>query len=161
MKFIKYNFDNLHIFKIFIVITIFLSSCYHVNKSEIIVPDILISESQMVEILTEVQVAEAGFNISKNRNKGKKLKPEYYNRIIQEYGITMIQLRENIDYYQNYPKVMEDIYEQVLANLSRYQSDVLIELEEAENKRIADSIVMVMDSLKQIEADSLVKIIRE
>ncbi len=134
-----------------------LSSCYHVNENEPVVPEILLSGSQMVEILTEIQITEAGFSINKNRIKAKDLKPEYYDKILQQYGITLQQLKENIDYYHESPKVLEDIYEKVLANLSKIQSDVLLEKEKIEEKRIADSIQMVTDSINLIIADSLAK----
>ena len=134
-----------------------LSSCYHVNESENVVPDVLISKTQMVEILTEIQITEAGFSLNKNRVKAKELKPEYYDKILLQYGITIAQLKENIDYYHESPEVLEDIYDKVLANLSKIESDVLIEKEELEKKRIADSISMVTDSLNLLIADSIAR----
>ena len=134
-----------------------LSSCYHVNESENVVPDVLISKTQMVEILTEIQITEAGFSLNKNRVKAKELKPEYYDKILLQYGITIAQLKENIDYYHESPEVLEDIYDKVLANLSKIESDVLIEKEELEKKRITDSIFMVTDSLNLLIADSIAR----
>lgn len=124
-----------------------ISSCYHVNKSEPVAPDVLLSKSQMVEILTEVQITESGFTIRENRDKALELKPKYYDRILQQYGITLQQLRDNIDYYHGSPKVMENIYESVLANLSKIESDVIIEKEELEKAIANDSISMLADSL--------------
>jgi len=141
----------------FISISLFLlSSCYNVNRDEPVEPDILLSKEQMVEILTEVQLTEAGFQFKYYRNKAKELKPEFYNKILKQYGITLQQFKDNIDYYNYFPKVMEEIYESVLANLSKIQSEVLIEEQEAEKIRIADSIAIITDSLNSIRADSLV-----
>jgi len=134
-----------------------LSSCYNVNTNNDAVPELLLSKSQMVEILTQIQLSEAGFNIKGNRIRGKELKPKYYDKILDHNGITLDQLKENIDYYQNSPKIMEDIYESVLANLSKIQSDVILENEEIEKKRIADSISIITDSLEIIKADSIAK----
>ena len=159
MQTINFDFNRLNIIKLFFVFSFFflLSSCYHVNESKPVVPDILLSSSQMVEILTEIQITEAGFSINKNRIKAKELKPEYYDKILHQYGITIQQLKENIDYYHDSPKVLEEIYEKVLANLSKIQSDVLLEKEKIEEKRIADSITMVTDSINLVIADSLAK----
>lgn len=144
--------------RLFFSLTLFLilSSCYNVNKSDSDIPEILLSKSQMIEILTEVQLTEAGFNIKNNRSKANELKPKYYDKILQHYGITLQQLKDNINYYQDSPKIMEEIYESVLANLSKIQSDVILENEEIEKKRVADSIKVITDSLIQIKADSLV-----
>lgn len=143
------------LFFVFFIILIF-SSCYNINNSKPANPEILLSKSQMVDIITEVQLVEANFTIKKNRISADELKPKYYNKVLQQYGITIEQLKDNIDYYNNYPKIMEEIYESVLANLSKIQSKVLLEIEEIEKKRIADSIAKVSDSLNfLLVSDSL------
>lgn len=159
MQFCNFDFNGLNITKLFFVLIFIFtfSSCYNVNKSEPVVPDILLSKTQMVEILTEVQLAEAGFNVKKNRSKANELKPKYYDRILQHYGITLQQLKDNIDYYNDSPKVMEEIYELVLANLSKIQSDVLLEKEELEKEIANDSIIKFTDSIKAVRSDSLSK----
>ncbi len=133
-----------------------LSSCYNMNKSESVIPDKIVSKSQLVEILTEVQIAEASFRISKNRSKASKLKPMYYDKILKENGITLQQLKDNMDYYQASPKVMEEIYELVLANLSKIQSEVLLEKEEMEKAIAADSISKLNDSLNLLSPNSII-----
>lgn len=137
-----------------IAIIFILTSCYNINESKPVIPDILLSESQMVEILTEIQITEANFRISKNRSTAVDIKPKYYNRILKEYGITLKQLKGNMEYYHNSPAVMEEIYEQVLANLSKIQSEAMVEKEELEKTIIADSIAKLNDSLELIKIDS-------
>ncbi len=138
-------------------IILLLSSCYNTNKSDSVIPEILLTKSQLVEILTEVQIIEANFRISKNRSKASKQKPNYYNKILLEYGITLPQLKANIDYYHNSPAVMEEIYDLVLANLSKIQSEALFEKEELEKAIAADSISKLNDSLELIRIDSLAR----
>ncbi|MBC8319138.1 MAG: DUF4296 domain-containing protein [Bacteroidetes bacterium] len=134
-----------------------LSSCYNINKREVVKPEILLSKSQLVEILTEVQITEAGFIINNNRYKANELKPKYYDRILHQYGITLQQLKDNIDYYHDYPEDMEEIYELVLANLSIIQSEVLAEKEEIEKEIVIDSVSGLIDSLSQERDDSIIK----
>ncbi len=141
---------------VFALIVIFsLTSCYNTNNSKPDEPEIFLSRLQMVEIMTEVQLIEASFNIKNNRSNADELKPKYYEKILKQYGITIQQLKDNIDYYNNYPKIMEEIYESVLANLSKIQSKVQLEIEEIEKIRIADSIAKITDSLNLIMNDSL------
>jgi len=56
-------------------------------------------------------------------------KDSVYTQIFRHYGITVTIFKENVNYYNSYPEIMEDIYEEVLANLSRMQSEVEIEAE--------------------------------
>ncbi len=127
-----------------------LTSCYNVNEGVTEIPKDLISKEKLTEVLTDIQIVEAGFIISKNRNGVRDLKPQYYTAVLESHNITLVQLRENVNYYQASPKVMEEIYENVLANLSKMQSNVIADIEE----RIADSLNNLTDSLN-ILTDSL------
>lgn len=131
-----------------------LTSCYNINESIVTKPDPLFSEEKMIKIITDIQLVEAGFTISENRKTERKQKPIYYQKVFDNYGVTLGQFRENMIYYQASPKVMEDIYEKVLANLIRIQNDVIFDVEEM--KRVTDSINKVADSINAIkDADTL------
>ncbi len=153
-------FNSLNFIKLFFLLIIIftLSSCYNVNVNEVAVPEKMLSQKQMVDIITDIQLIEAGFSINKYVIKGKDLKPEYYNEIFKKHSITVQQFSQNIDYYYASPKVMEEIYESVLANLSKIQSKVIIEKEELDKQLAADSIAAVNDSLEIIKADSIKRI---
>jgi len=126
-----------------------------VNKRDIAIPEKLLSKKQMVEVLTEIQITEAGFSINKNRKSANNLKPQYYTKILEQYDITYQQLKENIDYYHNSPKKFEEIYELVLGNLSKTQNDVIKEKEEFDKKVSGDSIAILKDSIVDISAHTL------
>ncbi len=130
-----------------------LNSCYNVNESVTQVPDNLISKEKLTQILTDIQVVEAGFIVSENRNGVRDLKPQYYTAVLESHNITLVDLRQNVNYYQSSPKVMEEIYEDVLAKLSKMQSDVIADIENRE--RIADSLKSIQDSLNNLLPDSL------
>lgn len=122
-----------------------LTSCYNVNENKTTIPDVLLTKEQVVEVLTEIQLVEAGFSISETKTIEKKRKPKFYDKILDKYGITLVQLRANVNYYQATPKVMEEIYESVLANLSRIQSEVSLENERIQKEK--DSIALALDTL--------------
>ena len=113
---------------IFIAIPL-LFSCYHENKVEVQKPEVIIEPQVMVDILTDVQVAES--IISRNRVASEKTQESYkdslYQVIFDHYNITASQLRQNIAWYNNEPAEMEDIYEEILAKLSKIQSEILID----------------------------------
>ena len=141
---------------LFFTIVIAFNSCYNVNESVPVTPENLISKAKLIDILTDIQLVEAGFSISENRNSKYKLKPAYYDFVLSTHDISLLQLKENINYYQAYPKTMEEIYDGVLANLSKIQSQVLLEKEEID--RIKDSLSVASDSLSlQKTVDSFIE----
>ncbi len=157
MQLHRIYFNSLSYIKLFfllVIISLFLS-CYNVNEAEVITPKKMLTKMQMVDILTDMQITEAGFSINKNINQGKELKPEYYNIVFEQHSVTLQQFKENIDYYYASPKVMEDIYELVLGNLSKMQSEAIIEKEKFEKQFAADSIAFISDSLELIVSDSI------
>lgn len=115
-------------FLLFLVLP-FLVSCYHENKTEVKIPDHYLEREEMVEILTDIQIAEG--IITNNRVHRKKIKKEYkdsiYQRLFDHYNITAETLKENIAFYNVDPSVMEEIYEDVLANLSKVQSEIMMD----------------------------------
>ena len=153
----KLNINSLGMVKLFFSFIIFatLSSCYNVNKKDVVVPEKLLSKTQMIELLTDIQITEAGFSINKNRKSANNLKPKYYSKILEQHNITIQQFKENIDYYHDSPKAFEEIYESVLGKLSKIQSEVIIEKEEFDKKKVADSIAHLNDSIVNISADTL------
>ncbi len=138
-----------------------LSSCYQINESETKIPEKLLTKEELVDIITEMQITESSFLISEDMKLERSAKPKYYEAILKTYDVSLDDIRDNLNYYQSTPKVMEEIYESVLAKLSQYQSDVDLEIKELE--RIKDSIAQakkdsinaVNDSLNMVVEDSL------
>ncbi len=123
---------------IFLVPAFFiLFSCYHEARDNTPVPHPLFSSGQMVDILTDVQLAEAV--IARNRIERKYLKKGYndsvYRVIFEHYNITAEQLKDNINYYNSDPREMETIYDKVLSNLGRLKSELEMETKKEEIKK--------------------------
>ena len=111
-----------------------LFSCYHENKEEISEPDPLFTPQQMVNIMTDIQIAEAV--IARNRIDRNVLEKSYKDSVFRvvydHYGITRQQLLDNINYYNSKPRQMEKIYDKVLSNLSRMKSEVDVKMKKEE-----------------------------
>jgi len=103
-----------------------LSSCYTENKPEIVPPDELMTEEQIVNVLTDLNIAEGIIAV---RRQGKsnvtmEFKDSLYQLVFENWGITSAQLNQNLDYYNNDPKHMERIMDQVLSRLSQEESQI-------------------------------------
>ncbi len=108
----------------------------------------------MIAVMTDVQIVEGALTYKRTKTKSiKNYKEPYYNQIFIEYNITANDLKQNLNYYNSDPELMEKIIDQVLENLNQTQGQ--LEKKIAEEK-IADSIRMIekkTDSLRV--ADSL------
>ncbi len=122
-----------------------ITSCYNVNESMQEVPENLITKDKLITVMTDIQLVEAGLAVGENRNFRYDLKPKYYKVVLDTHNISLLQLKQSINYYQASPKVMEEIYDGVLANLSKFQSEVVLEKEEFD--RVRDSLAIVNDSI--------------
>ncbi len=118
--------------KVFLLLPFFflLFSCYHENTEKVQEPDPLFSPGKMADILTDIQLAEAV--IARNRidkkHTEKAYKDSVYRVVFEHYGITEKQLLDNINYYNSKPKRMEKIYDKVLSNLSRMQTELEVKM---------------------------------
>jgi len=114
-----------------------LFSCYHENKEKVKEPEPLLSPSKMADILTDIQLAEA--IVARERIDKKHTKNDFkdslYRVVFEHYGITEKQLLENIDYYNSKPKRMEKIYDKVLSNLSRMQTELEVEIKKEQQEK--------------------------
>ncbi|MAZ94163.1 MAG: DUF4296 domain-containing protein [Bacteroidales bacterium] len=132
----------------FIVITI--SACYNINDKEIIIPEKLLSKNELATIMTEMQIAEASFVVNSDARHELSMKPNYYDAILIHYDITLDEIRDNINYYQTSHDDMEEIYETVLKNLSKLESDVEYQIKEmdlAKDSTLMHSDTMASDSV--------------
>lgn len=109
-----------------VLIALLFYSCYHENQKEVVVPDKLLSEDELVTILTDLQLAEGLISYQRLQkvNVKKDYKDSVYNLVFENYEISIQDLTSNLDYYNNDPQNMELLYEKVLSNLSKLQSEV-------------------------------------
>lgn len=103
-----------------------LTSCYQENKVETAVPEHLLSKKEMADILTDIHVTEAAITYHRmNKTLTDEMSSHYYQMIFDEYHISHRILKDNLRYYNTTPEEMEQIMENVLANLSKLQAEVM------------------------------------
>ncbi len=104
--------------------------------------------------MTDVQLVEGTLSYNRIKRKGNNnFKEDYYNQVFLEHNITAKDLRENLNYYNLQPELMQKIIEKVLENLNQTQGQ--LEKKIAEEK-IADSLKLIEDRIDSLRVvDSL------
>jgi len=113
------------IFSFLLLLFLFIS-CYQEHKEDVRVPDKLMTEEELVNTLTDLQLAEGVLTYQRLQKVGgdKEFKDSIYQVVFEHYGITLEELTENLDYYNSDPQNMELLYDKILTKLSKIQSEV-------------------------------------
>jgi len=99
-------------------------------------PERLLSEQEMIDVMTDVQIIEADLNYQKAQEREVepndtvqikkkdyvKLSRDYYSQLFEHYGITDSIFAENIKYYTERPAVLEKIMDSVMNRLVKEQT---------------------------------------
>ena len=95
------------------VVLLLLFSCSGEKKRD--VPTVLLSEPQMVDVMTDVQLMEAVISYKKSSNqKTAYLRTRGYDTLFAHYGITDSIFKENVKYYndakpQSFMRIMDSV----------------------------------------------------
>ena len=90
------------------------------KQTKVATPNVLLSEPQMVEIMTDVYVLENAINYRRGRNiSTNNLKTKGYEALFSHYGITDSIFFENMDYYNDNPVLMKKVMDSVEVNFQR------------------------------------------
>ena len=99
-------------------------------------PEHLLTEQEMIDVLTDVQIIEADINYQKNQERDQneedsvktapkdffKMSREYYDQLFAHYGITDSIFTQNIKYYSERPELLERIMDSVTNRLAKEKS---------------------------------------
>ena len=103
------------------------------GRKDSFIPDRLLTEQEMVDIMADVQIIEADINHQKTQerdaNDSIKTEPkdfvriseEYYRQLFEHYQITDSIFTQNIRYYTERPAVLERIMDSIVQRLTREQ----------------------------------------
>ena len=94
------------------------------SRREESVPKEIISPDSMVAILVDVHLAEAAANMNRINDVQRFSAPELYPVIYKSHHTDSITFRKSFDYYLDHPKKLDKIYEQVISELSRRESEI-------------------------------------
>ena len=112
-------------FLIIALLLLLFSACE--DKSKSIKPSRLLTEKEMIDIMTDMQIIEADINVQKSHGEeiGDKQRV-YYRQLFEHYGITDSIFNENLRYYTDNPATIERIMDSVtqrIISLAQQQLD--------------------------------------
>ena len=95
-------------------------------------PERLLSQAEMIDILSDVQIIEADINHQKTKEREaeetpkdyKGLTQSYYDQLFEHYGITDSIFSQNVRYYTERPDQLEIIMDSVMQRFVRLQSEM-------------------------------------
>ena len=112
---------------------VLVAACGHKDKG--FMPDRLLTEQEMIDLMTDVQIIEADINYQKTQEREHKdsipakpvdyvkLSKLYYDQLFEHHGITDSIFIQNIRYYSERPAVLETIMDSVTQRLTKEQSE--------------------------------------
>ena len=100
------------------------------NKEKGFVPEHLLSEQEMINVMTDVQIIEADVNYRKMQEKTsenvpmdyKNLTRSYYDQLFSHYGITDSIFMQNMRYYTEHSIQLEKIMDSVSQRIVKAQA---------------------------------------
>ena len=123
--------------KISIIILLFLLATGCGRKEKGFMPERLLTEQEMIDMLTDVQIIEADINYQKNQERDQneedsvktapkdyfKISREYYDQFFAHYGITDSIFTQNLRYYTERPEVLGRIMDSVVNRLDKEKTE--------------------------------------
>ena len=94
-------------------------SCGDKSKSVAIPPNVL-SREKMAAVLTDIHMAEAEANLRTLPDSSSK-ETISFQKIFEKDSISKQQYKESLTFYINHPELLNDVYEEVLNELSKMQ----------------------------------------
>lgn len=106
-----------------VFLMILLQSC---STSQVEIPSGVIPHDKMVQVLADVQIAEATILYKSGKGDiGEAKAPAYYQYIFTRNKITEKQFRESFRFYLEQEELMNQLYEEVINEISKRQAEVV------------------------------------
>ncbi|KWW24898.1 MAG: DUF4296 domain-containing protein [bacterium] len=113
-----------------VLLFVLVTACGHKDKG--FMPERLLTEQEMIDVMTDVQIIEADINFQKNQERERdpydttavvakdyvKITRSYYQQMFEHYGINDSIFTQNMRYYTERPEVLERIMDSVLQRLT-------------------------------------------
>ncbi|MBC7696120.1 MAG: DUF4296 domain-containing protein [Burkholderiales bacterium] len=106
----------------FIVVSCLLFSCGPKNEEYEKVPDSVLSEEQLIQVLTDAYLAEGASGINVKAVTGEKFDSTYIFNPLKDNNIDKAKFDSSMTYYTRHPKKLKIIYDKILDKLSVIQA---------------------------------------
>ena len=101
-----------------LILCLILLSCGNQQKET---PQNILSENSFINLLKDIHLAEAKFELHKTKGieNAKKELAHNYRAIYETHAITADDFDKTLDYYAQHPEQLEKIYTRVLEQLTK------------------------------------------
>lgn len=102
-----------------------LGSCYHTASDAEFKMSLVIPADSMVSLLTDLHLADGVINTTRSKDQSiKNLSDKYFSAVLVKHKIGRDTFDESLRYYAYHTEELDEIYEQVIVNLSKIESMV-------------------------------------
>ncbi len=92
------------------------------KESEVDIPPNIMSEEQLVKVLTDCYLGEGASGINVKNVVGEKFDSAYLFNPLKDHQISKSLFDSSISFYTKHPKVMKIIYDKMLDRMSQIQA---------------------------------------
>jgi len=109
-----------------IVIFVLLMAACSSKDKKVHIPATIIPQEQMVQVLVDFHLAEAAIQRAKQDGRDVNMISNfYYASLLKKHHITRKKFNESLLFYSNNLKELENIYKDVVTELSKTQSKIV------------------------------------
>jgi len=94
------------------------------KKTEVKIPDGVLKKEELVPILADVHIAQAAAVMNSASDSTRYSMAEMMKYIFKIHHTTQAQYDSSIAFYTQHPEIMSQIYDKVIAELSKKQGEV-------------------------------------
>lgn len=136
------------------------------DPTEIIIPNDIIPEEQMIGVLVDMHLIEGG-KVGRKMMGDTLVVDEYFYKVYKKHEIDKSLFDKSFKFYSGHPKLMDVLYEKVIEELNHKQKSApkwndkkgernSLERKDTNSVSKTDSLNISKDSLKTVVKDSLV-----
>lgn len=100
------------------------TTIFSCSKKKVVVPDNVLKSEKMIAILTDIEIAEAASTQHVTRGDSSNYDAAYLKFVFEKNNVKSNDFVYSMDWYAAHPEFLKKIYEEVVNDLSKKQSEV-------------------------------------
>lgn len=101
-------------------VLIFFASC---SKKSVDIPKGILSKEELTPVLVDIHLAQASLNLNQTGDSSHFSMDDYTASILQSHHMTKEKYDTSMAFYTEHAELLEEIYEEVINELSKKQSE--------------------------------------
>ena len=105
----------------YLIILTFLFAC---TREEVSIPDNILPQEKMVQLLADIHIAEVTANYKSLGDTNKVDVKTLYLEIYKKHSITTEEYKKSYHFYLDHPTLLNKMYDEVITELNRRQTEI-------------------------------------